>query len=88
MSGLKHGKKFIILLQENRMTEHRSPEAQAFIDANPDKFKIITPEETAKKMESTGERHLNWDFTQKDWNGKYSASGREDIGKYTTGENK
>lgn len=41
-----------------------------------------------KKMESTGERHLNWDFTQKDWNGKYSASGREDIGKYTTGENK
>jgi len=71
------------------MAEKRSAESQAFIDANPDKFLIITPDETAKKMESTGERHLNWDFTQKDWNGKYSNSGRENTGKYSNnGEDK
>ena len=68
------------------MAEKRSNSTQAFIDANPDKFRIIAPEETAKKMSSTGERHLNWDFTQKDWNGEYSNSGREHIGKFNNGE--
>jgi|TARA_B100000470_G_scaffold221426_1_gene211769 hypothetical protein len=28
----------------------RSKSTQAFIDANPDKFRIITPEETAKTL--------------------------------------
>tara|TARA_B100000497_G_scaffold108562_1_gene126794 strand:+ start:92 stop:256 length:165 start_codon:yes stop_codon:yes gene_type:complete len=29
----------------------RSKSTQAFIDANPDKFRIVTPEETAKTLE-------------------------------------
>jgi hypothetical protein len=28
----------------------RSKSTQAFIDANPDKFRIVTPEETAKTL--------------------------------------
>ena len=31
-------------------TEPRSKSTQAFIDANPDKFRIVTPEETAKTL--------------------------------------
>jgi hypothetical protein len=29
----------------------RSKEVQDFIDANPDKFKVVSPEETAKTLE-------------------------------------
>ena len=32
------------------MAEKRSKSTQAFIDANPDKLRIITPEETAKTL--------------------------------------
>ena len=34
-------------------TEPRSKSTQAFIDANPDKFRIVTPEETAKTLNTT-----------------------------------
>jgi len=31
-------------------TEQRSKSTQAFIDANPDKFRIVTPKENAKTL--------------------------------------
>jgi len=63
-------------------TEPNSRRVQKFIDDG-GIVKVITPEETAKKIAKQGGKHLNWQFTQQDWNGgKYSESGKEHVGKY------
>ena len=62
-------------------TEPQSKRVQDFIDAG-GKVTVITPEQSLKTLNKQEGGHYNHAFTRQDWNGKYSDTERENVGKY------